>query len=259
MLRAKSNPLSPGIITSRMRRSNFKPGKLGARVGCRIRSRDAVAFAEQEARQQRANAAVVIDDEKVRRVVGRILRQRRVCVRHHGASSRSRARGAVGMRDQAQHAVAVLGIDHAGEKPLRRLARAGPELVEHAGDPRGLQAGKLHRQRLTCRADIEQPLAAVVGAFFLDHIAFIDELFEDAAERLFGDPQNVEQVGNLHAGIAVDEMQHAVVRAAETELGQNFVGVADKIAVGEEQKFDQIEIRLRGARRSFVPRPRNAV
>ena len=34
------------------------------------------------------------------------------------------------------------------------------------------------------------------------------------------------------------------MRAAEPELGQNLIRIADKIAIGEEQKFDEVEIRL---------------
>jgi hypothetical protein len=43
---------------------------------------------------------------------------------------------------------AVSAVDHAGEEAPRAVAGAGAELGEHAGDARGLQAGKLHGQRL---------------------------------------------------------------------------------------------------------------
>jgi len=94
---------------------------------------------------------------------------------------------------------------------------------------------------------MKEPLAAILGALALHHIALVDQLLEHAAERLLGDLQNVEQVGNLDAGIAVDEMQHAVMRPAETELGQHLVRVGDEIAVGEEQELDQVPARLLGA------------
>src|ERR1700686_5295117 len=93
----------------------------------------------------------------------------------------------------------------------RRAARAGAELGQHTGDALGLQAGKLHRQRLARWADMKEPLAAVAGALALHHIALVDKLLEHAAERLLGDLQDIEKVGNLDAGIAVDEMQHAMV------------------------------------------------
>ena len=93
---------------------------------------------------------------------------------------------------------------------------------------------------VTCR----QPLAAVVRAFLLHDIALVHELLEDAAERLLGDAQKVEQVGDLHARVAVDEMQHAVMRAAKPEFGEHLVGIADEVPVGEEQKLDQVPDRL---------------
>src|ERR1700716_843577 len=45
--------------------------------------------------------------------------------------------------------------------------------------------------------DEQQPLAAIVGALLLQHIALVDELLEHAPERLLGDLQDVEQLGHL--------------------------------------------------------------
>ena len=87
---------------------------------------------------------------------------------------------------------------------------------------------------LALRRDVEQPLAAIVGALLLQDVAFVDQLLEHAAERLFSDLQHVQQFGNLHAGVAVDEMQDAMMRPAETELRQHFIRIADEITVGEK-------------------------
>ena len=81
-------------------------------------------------------------------------------------------------------------------------------------------------------------------ALLLHDVALVDQLLEHAAERLLGDLQDIEQLGDLHARIAVDEMQHAVVRAAEAELGQHLVGIADEVAIGEEQELDEVPARL---------------
>ena len=53
-------------------------------------------------------------------------------------------------------------------------------------------------------------------------------------------------------GLAVDEVQHAVMGAAEAVVGEDAVGVADEVAIGEEQQLDQVVGRLarRGCRRS---------
>ena len=155
--------------------------------------------------------------------------------RSRGRSTRS-VNVRVGARDQAQHALAVLGVDHAGEETPRRLARAGTEFLKHACDAHGLQPGKLHRQRLARRTDIEQPLTPILGALLLHDIAFVDQLLEHAAERLFGDFQDVEQFGDFHAGIAIDEMQHAMMRPAEAEPLQHLVRIADEVAIGKEQQ-----------------------
>ena len=49
--------------------------------------------------------------------------------------------------------------------------------------------------------------------------------------------------------MAIDEMQHAVMRAAEIEIGEDGVGIAGEIAIGEEQQLGEFEqLRLRRAR-----------
>src|SRR5690348_441860 len=157
--------------------------------------------------------------------------------------------GALGARDQAQHAFAVVGVDHGGEEAARRLVRAGPDLVEGARDAHRLELRQLERQRLALLCRVEQPLAPVLRAFLLQHVAFVDELLEHAAERLLGDVEDVEQVGDLHARIAVDEVQHAVMGAAEAELRQHLVRIADEVAIGEEQKLDDVPDGLSGRSR----------
>ena len=135
----------------------------------------------------------------------------------------------------------------------RAISRpAGPEFVKHPADPRGLQPGKLHRQGLSGRTDIKQALAAI-GARLLHDIAFVDQLLEYAAERLFGDFQDVEQLGDFHTWVAIDEMQDPVVGAAKAELVQHLIRIADEVAVGKEQKLDQVPVGL--ARFRCAPRP----
>ena len=120
----------------------------------------------------------------------------------------------------------------------------GPSSRQRARDAHRLQPGELHRQRLAFGRDVEQALPAVVRALLLHHVALVDELLEHATERLLGDLQDVEQLRDLHAGIAVDEMQHAVVGAPEAELRQHVVGIADEVAIGEEQELDDVPDRL---------------
>ena len=98
----------------------------------------------------------------------------------------------------------------------------------------------LRHQRLALGGGEKKALPAVVVAGLLHDVAFVEQLLEHPAQRLLGDAQHVEQIGDLQAGIAVDEMHDAVMRAAEPERLQLMVGVADEIAVGEEQQLDDI-------------------
>jgi hypothetical protein len=52
---------------------------------------------------------------------------------------------------------------------------------------------------------------------------------------LLGDPQYVQEIGDLEARVAVDEVQYAVMRASKPESLQFVIGVADEITIGEEQ------------------------
>ena len=117
---------------------------------------------------------------------------------------------------------------------------------------------ELGDQGLALGGGIEQALPPVVVAGLLHDIAFVEQLLEHPAERLLGDAQDVEQVGDLQSGIAVDEMHHPVMGAAEAEGLQLMVGVADEIAVGEEQQLDDIPAQSAGprGRGARVGRPR---
>src|SRR2546430_475533 len=86
-------------------------------------------------------------------------------------------------------------------------------------------------------------LARALALALLD-VALVDQLLEHAAKRLLGDLEDVEQRRNLHARVAIDEMQHPVMRAAEAELRQHVVGVADEVAIGKKQELDHVPDRL---------------
>src|SRR5690606_38880706 len=60
-------------------------------------------------------------------------------------------------------------------------------------------------------------------------------------QRLLRDPQDLEKVGNSEAGVAVHEMQHAMMGPAEPVLGEHGVGIACEVPVGEEQKLDMCD------------------
>src|SRR5262245_12273221 len=135
--------------------------------------------------------------------------------------------------------------------------RVWPEFTEHAIDPLRLQRREPERQGLSLRRHIEEALTAILIALLLQHIALVDELLEHAAERLFRDVEDLEQIRNPHAGVAVDEMQDPVMRAPETKLQKHLVGVTDEVPVGEEQQFDDVPngLRRRSTRRTAFRHP----
>ena len=99
---------------------------------------------------------------------------------------------------------------------------------------------------MALRGGEEQPLAPVGGAGpALDEI-LLDQLLEHPVEALLGDAQDVEELGDGQARLAVDEMQDAVMGAPETVLVQDPVGIADEVAIGEEEQLDQVVGRLLG-------------
>ena len=71
-----------------------------------------------------------------------------------------------------------------------------------------------------------------------DDESFVDELFENTRKGLLRYLENIQQFRDLQAGIAVDEVQHAMMCPAEAVLRQDGVGIAGKIAVGEIEKLD---------------------
>src|SRR5215510_3349969 len=136
--------------------------------------------------------------------------------------------------------------------------RVWPEFTERAIDPLCLQRREPERQGLSLRRHIEEALTAILLALPLQHITLIDELLEHAAERLFRDVEDLEQIRNLHAGVAVDEMQHPMMRPPETKFQKHLVGVADEVTVGKKQQFDDVPNGLRrsSARRTALCHPR---
>ena len=76
------------------------------------------------------------------------------------------------------------------------------------------------------------------------------QLLQHPVEALLGDLQDVEKLGDVRPGLAVDEVQHAVMRPPEAVVGEDPVGVADEVAIGEEQQLDEVVGRLLGERRA---------
>src|SRR3546814_13409668 len=65
-------------------------------------------------------------------------------------------------------------------------------------------------------------------------------LDEHGGERLLGDAQNGQQFRHRDARVAADEVDDAVVSPAEAVGGENLVGLAGEVAVGEEQQLHRL-------------------
>src|SRR5688572_16294414 len=124
------------------------------------------------------------------------------------------------------------------------MARA----IECTPDAMQLRSHELPVQIDPALRQIEQAPAAIKRTFLLHDIAPLDQFAQHAAERLLGDLQNVEKLGNPHAGIAADEMQDSVMGAPEADGAEDDVGIGSEIAIGEEQKLDQLDKLLIGHR-----------
>src|SRR5262249_57736012 len=93
---------------------------------------------------------------------------------------------------------------------------------------------------VACAGSEQQTLSAIFRTLFLRDVPLINQLFEYPTQRLLCDVEDLKQVGNLYARIAVDEMKHAMVRATETQPEEHFVRIADEIAVGKKQQLDDV-------------------
>ncbi len=97
----------------------------------------------------------------------------------------------------------------------------------------------------------KKTLPAVVVAGLLDDIALVEKLLQHTPQRLLGDPQHIEQIGDLEPRIARDEVDDTVVGGGETELLKHMIGIADKVPVGEKQQLDNVPA-LVAQRRGFA-------
>ena len=104
--------------------------QLGAGVAGAHRRGDAIAFAAEKARQQIADAAVVVDQQQMRGVVGGLRRRSREgCGQDH--DHYSFAVVSAGFQDGFQHLVGIVVIDHRAQKLPDRI-RAGSDSMSRS-------------------------------------------------------------------------------------------------------------------------------
>ena len=114
---------------------------------------------------------------------------------------------------------------------------------------RPLEARRLHRcdlshERLTgrCREQLALPSVGVAEAA-LD-VAALDQILEHAVEALLGDLQNIEEFRDGQARAPRCEIEHPMMGATEPIPGEQTVGIGDKVTIGEEHQFDEVEARV---------------
>ena len=107
-------------------------------------------------------------------------------------------------------------------------------LAEGGGQAFALPVEQAALQRVALRRQREQPLPPVLPAGRLRHVAVRHQLVQHPRQALLGDAQDAEQLAHRHARVAADEVQRAVVGAAQAQLVQDRVGRRGEVAVGEE-------------------------
>ena len=238
--RANSMPDSCGIITSRMSRSKDRLRAHRCPRACGVdRGRDAEAVILEVACEQVADAAVVVDDENVRGVVvGAAAAGLDRC--RHGHHPRRPSLSGAGDAAMMEE---TLGRSSALTMARKRRKCASVPGPAASTPPRAapIAAPPAARRGPVLFSREQKALAAIGASRPLHDVALVDQLLEHAGEALLGDGEDVEQVGDAQARMAIDEMQHAMMRPAEAEILEDRVGVAGEIAIGEEQQLGEFE------------------
>src|SRR6185312_4620858 len=144
-------------------------------------------------------------------------------------------------RRAALEAAAVgLGADDAEHDLAEALDRLGAGLAIGLGDALALVLGELALELDALLGELEQALPAVAAARLLADEALAHELAQDAAQALLGDAQDAEQVGDAHLRMAADEIDDAVMGAAEAVFRQHGVGLGGEVAIGVIEQLDRL-------------------
>ena len=168
------------------------------------RGADAKAVGAQILLQQRAQALVVVDHEQMR-IVGRGT---------HGFAS---ARLAFGVGQCRQHtAEAQHGV--------------GSRLAEGAREPRALRFPKGRFQRFALRGQPQLAHAAIVRRRAPLDETLAQKIVQHPIEALLGDLEDRKQGGDREPRIAGDEVERAMMGAAQPCLAQAALALREQVA-----------------------------
>jgi hypothetical protein len=75
-----------------------------------------------------------------------------------------------------------------------------------------------------------------------------NQLSKDPVQALFGDSQNLQQLGDGQQWMASDEMDNAMMRAPKTVSSEDRIGLRGEITISEEQQLDPLTYFFLGCR-----------
>ena len=101
--------------------------------------------------------------------------------------------------DDLQHLVRFLEVDHVAQESPHGFGVSRAHVVQRVVDAIGLQASQFRDQRLALGRGEKKALTLIGVAGLLHDIVLVDQLLQHAAERLLGDAQDIEQIGDLQA------------------------------------------------------------
>ena len=112
------------------------------------------------------------------------------------------------------------------------------------GDPGALRRRQTPLQFAAAIGQLQQPLPSVIGTAMLHDKPLPHELAQNPIEALLRDAQDAEQLADSHLRMAADKMHDPVMRAPETVLRKDGVGLGGKVAIREKQQLDALANRL---------------
>jgi len=115
----------------------------------------------------------------------------------------------------------------------------GPGGCKCPSDALSLQCQQFLSQHLPAPGDVKMALAAVAEAGLLRDKAILDQLLEYPGQRLLGDLQNHQEIGDPQSRISMHEMEDPVVRPPKPEFIEYPVRLASKVPVGKKQKLHE--------------------
>ena len=121
---------------------------------------------------------------------------------------------------------AIVAIDQRQQISADRRLRGRVDFRKGIHDATRLERRQLQRQSVALRGRVKVALPSIGSACTGFDEAFLDQLLEDPVQALLGDPQDVEQFGDGETWLAIDEMQHPMVRATEIVVAKDTVGIA---------------------------------